>query len=813
MSTSLDIALSGLNAHQQAMTVTSHNIANAATPGYSRQVMDLTTPPSQRTPIGQIGRGVVVDDIRRVSNRLLNERLRGSEVDLARFDQLDKLLADVELAFAEPGESGVSAAFDRLFAAVEDLAGNPEQGALRSGFLQQVEAFAGVLNDLDQRLDTQRADLLAATRAAVGEANDTLRQLSELNNEIRSASLSGRSPNDLLDKRDTLLRELSKQMDADVSYFNQGTSIQLDVNGTVLIAANTALQMTTKTASDGAIQVVVDPGGQEVPIRSGSIGALLEMSGDYLPEIQDRLDRIGAGVIREFNALHATGAGPAAGGGAFLSDRRIETQAADVDLDHIDQIKSPGEQVGIAELMLPTFTDADGASVPRNLTINVYDPVAGTAEKAIVRYQPGAGVSPASRSLTDLVAAINSGRGGGFSVEPPRAGGVPGVDARLLAVDGGFRLQLTADPGKRIDFSRSLDTQPAATAWTGDAISMSATAVAGLADERVVGRVTTGGSQLELVTYDDQGLATVLGTADLTVAGTQTVAGVDVTPTVPGTYRDGEQFALDLDRFGTGSASVDREWIDGDAGFTLAGRYTGDHSYDPAQPWRMRVVQAGTVGDRDAPPIVEFTYFTGPDDARVEQRLSLALDDRYPPGSQVPVGEGVYAVFDAGDLTAGGSGVDLMVDGQPDQAGLLPALGINSLFDGDDLASMRVDEVVARNPERLSLGHTRAAGDNHALLGLGAVRDRALFGDGEQTIDEFYQATVSDVAVRVASNRTLLDNQESIKLSLENRRDEVSGVSIDQEVGRLIMQQQAYTASARVVTIQREVIQTLMDLL
>ncbi|MDA3961403.1 MAG: flagellar hook-associated protein FlgK [Planctomycetota bacterium] len=812
MTTSLDIALSGLNAHQQAMTVTSHNIANAATPGYSRQVLDLSTPPAQISAVGQIGRGVEVTDIRRISDQLLTERLRASDIDLGRFTKLDQLLADVELTFAEPGDNGVSAALDRLFASVEDLAGNPEQAALRSGFIQQAEAFTGVLNNLGDQLSGQRTDLMSATRSEVAEVNDMLQQISSLDKEVRRSSLSGRSPNDLLDKRDVLLRELSGHMDIGVRYFDGGASVQVDVNGTVLIAANTALQLGTKVGSDGAIQVVIQPQGKNVPIESGSLGALIEMSGDYLPKIQAQLDEVAAGLIREFNAIHSTGAGPSAGAETFLADRAISLLESGTDLDNEKQIKVDGDQVGISALMLPSFTDSDGNSIARNLTINVYDPATGTAEKSILRYDPGTGATPASRSLDDLVAAVNSGRGGGFSVEPADAGGIDGVQARLLAVNGGFRLQLSAEPGKRLDFSRALDTRPAEQAWTGDAITMSAAAVAGLADQRVVGRVAGAGTQLELVSLDNQGLETVLGTADLTVAGPQLIAGITVTATAPGSYQDGQRFSIDMDRFGTGSASVDREWVAGDAGFTLSGRYTGDHSYDPARPWQMRVVQPGTVGDAINPPIVEFTYYNGSDDARLEQRFAVALDNRYPPGSQVPVAEGVYAVFDTGVLSAGGSGVDIVVDGQPDQAGLLPALGINSLFDGDSIASIAVDDKVADRPERLALGHTRSAGDNQGLLAVGAVRDMAIFNDGQQTIDSFYSAIVSDVAIRIDSNRSLLDNQGAIQLSLQNRRDSVSGVSIDDEVGRLIMQQQAYTASARVIAIQREVIQTLMQL-
>jgi len=812
MTTSLGTALSALTAHTQAMQVTSHNIANAATPGFSKQRADLGTLTPQRSQIGMIGRGVEVDKVRRVFDNLVIDRLRDSNVDLGRYERLGQLLNDAELVFSEPGPTGLSASLDSLFQSVEDLAANPEQGALRAGFVEQLRTFTDTVTSIGSQLDAQRNDLLEAARFEVREVNDLIARISQLNQEVRSATLSGRPPNDLADRRDILLGELAQKMDISVNRNAVGNAVNVEVNGTLLISPTSGLELAVQRGGQGAeIQYVLADGGDAVDIRSGTLGALGEMSDEILPNVIDRMNELVQVIVREFNQIHATGANPFNRTSQVTSDRVIDTALTATDLDSTDHELDATGLTGVPELMLPDFTDANGSVTTRNLTINVTDVDTGVAEKFIVRYDPGSGATAESRSLDDLISAINSGRGGGFSVEPPQHGGIPGITAGIASVDGGVRLQLSAETGKAIDFSRALDTRPADSAWTGGSITLSGTNSA-FADARLMGRID--GTDLELVTFDSSGVETVHGTFDLTSGSPPAVAGFSATFTaIPGaSYTDGETFTIDLDDNGAGTGSVSQAYVDGDAGFQVRGRYTGDHSYDPSQPWRMRVVQSGTVGSDTSPPIVEFTWYDGDDQARQQNVTSVVLDGDHQPGSPVPIGEGVFVTFDSGDLTVGGGGVDIVIDGQPDQTGLLAGLGINTLLAGSNMQDLEVDRAIRDDPDRLALGHSRAAGDNANLLDIGDIRTRGLFLDGQQRLDDFYLVTVSDIASRIAQTETLRDNQEAVKLSLENRRDDISGVNVDEEVGNLITQQQAYTAAARVVSISRENIQTLMDL-
>ena len=175
------------------------------------------------------------------------------------------------------------------------------------------------------------------------------------------------------------------------------------------------------------------------------------------------------------------------------------------------------------------------------------------------------------------------------------------------------------------------------------------------------------------------------------------------------------------------------------------------------------------------------------------------------------IGDGTYVKFAGGTLTAGQS-LDLMVDGDPDQARLLGALGINNLFQGADARTLAIADPIRIDPGRLGVGQTRVDGDNTNILALLALRQRAVM-PGQVSVDDYLTTMVADVGSQVDLTKRLTSNQDAVRGALDNRRDQVSGVSIDEEVGNLILQQQAYTAAARVITTAQENIRTLLDLL
>jgi flagellar hook-associated protein 1 FlgK len=256
----------------------------------------------------------------------------------------------------------------------------------------------------------------------------------------------------------------------------------------------------------------------------------------------------------------------------------------------------------------------------------------------------------------------------------------------------------------------------------------------------------------------------------------------------------------------------------------ILGRYTGSVGMIPSQSWHMEVVRGGLVGAPlgatapNNPPMVKFTYNVGDGSGTAQQEtIVVTLDDNYPPGTQIPIADGVYATIGAGTLTentlADVNRLEFTVDAQPDQAQLLAALGVQSLFDGIGAGSIAVAANLRESPSHLMVGHTRASGDNSNVLGMLDSRQQQLLDHNTVTFEEFYQGRVSEIAVRVNQVKQLQSNQGDLEASLQNRRDEISGVSIDEEVGFLILQQQAYQAAARIINIERDNIQQLLSIL
>jgi len=716
MPDALIIGLSALQAQQRSMEVTSHNIANVATPGYSRQRSELSSPVPENGSPGQRGRGVDVVAIRRLSDGLLTEQIRKSSTEEGRLGLTSQTLDAMQAVFNEPGESSLSGAVNSLFSVFQQLSNNPESPGIRAAAVEEVKTLTQIINGMGQRLEDLRNDLGSQLSLEASAINGLTKQIASLNSEIRRQVATGSEPNDLLDQREQLMNELSGHIDLRVRIDPVTQAALVESSGRLIVNADKSVNVQVGSSLDD-LSLVFSDSGESLRASSGKVGALLTLHATTIPAVIDRIDALAQTIAFEMNAVHAVGVNADSRIDRFLSQTIIAGNQLDVDLDSITQAQGDDLGVGIPEPFLPRFTDISGVSQARDLTINVRNDATGIATKYIIRYEPGAGATPAGRSLQNLIDVVNTGSGGGFSLQPPQAG-IPGLTATAIPVDGGVRLELRAANGSSLDFSRALDTRPSAEAWNA----------------------------------------------------------------------------------GWTGPAVD-----------LKGRYTGNLAYDPANQWRMDVVTGGVIGDATAPPVVSFTWFEDVAGSPVARTTTTTLDATFRAGKPVPIGDGTYLTFASGSLIAGQS-LDLMVDGNPDQARLLSALGINTLFQGADARTLTIADPIRADPSRLAVGQSRVDGDNSNILSMLGLRNRAIMPGGVTT-DEYLTTMVADVGSQVDLTKRLDSNQSAVRAALDNRRDKVSGVSIDEEVGNLILQQQAYTAAARIITTAQENIRTLLDLL
>ncbi|NOT09145.1 MAG: flagellar hook-associated protein FlgK [Gemmatimonadales bacterium] len=312
----LSIARTALVTHQRALGVTSHNVANASTPGYTRQRLELVAATPFRTPQGLIGLGVTDNGVFANRDSLLDAAYRRESGVRGQAGTLHDLLTRVEDVFGEPSDTGLGAMLDGLYDAWADLANTPSSAAARVQVQQAGQALARRFQQTDARLQQISADAATQLRGEVASVNGLADEIARLNQRILSAGGPFHTAPDLEDQRNQLIDQLGNLMQVRVLERTDGT-VGVLTGDTLLVDGARAQNLEVVGIPGGGFGVaiigvagVINPGG-------GSIAALSEMTSDGVPAVRADLDRLVAAIVTEVNALHQTGTTP---GGATGTD-------------------------------------------------------------------------------------------------------------------------------------------------------------------------------------------------------------------------------------------------------------------------------------------------------------------------------------------------------------------------------------------------------------------------------------------------------------------------------------------------------------
>jgi flagellar hook-associated protein 1 FlgK len=224
----LQTAISGLMAYQDSLDITGQNIANAETPGYSRQVADLVTDPTVTVPAlspedgrgAIVGTGVGVKEIERIHNNFLEGQYRTTTATLGNSAALAETLEQVQSSLNEPSSAGLASQLSKFWSAWNNLANAPTSLGAREVVVAAGEEVAGTLNRLRSQLSeisgtaTKRFNELTGPSGQVGADAESI---AALNHQIQLAEQAGQQPNELLDKREALVNELAKLADTSTS--------------------------------------------------------------------------------------------------------------------------------------------------------------------------------------------------------------------------------------------------------------------------------------------------------------------------------------------------------------------------------------------------------------------------------------------------------------------------------------------------------------------------------------------------------------------------------------------------------------------
>lgn len=302
----LNIGRSALTAHQTALDVTAHNLANVQTQGYSRQRAVLTQSLPIQTPQGAVGSGVDAARIERLQMGYLERQIvraasqNGFDVALARG------LEELQATLGEPSQGGLNAALTELWNAWDALAARPTDASLRAQVLDRAEHLAQVYNQKLGNLEALESRFDEAVFDALGDANAWARQLADLNGSIAKSEAAGYMANDLRDQRDRLVRQvagvLGVEAEADGSYLN----LRLADGGPYLVNRIHAFEMTATRDGTGHLSGFRVGQGPVTP-SGGELGALLDLRDTLSPGLREELARWMATVADRTNALHACG--------------------------------------------------------------------------------------------------------------------------------------------------------------------------------------------------------------------------------------------------------------------------------------------------------------------------------------------------------------------------------------------------------------------------------------------------------------------------------------------------------------------------
>ncbi|HQW51296.1 MAG TPA: flagellar hook-associated protein FlgK, partial [Tepidiformaceae bacterium] len=223
LSIGLDTAVKALRAHQLAVDVASHNIANAQTPGFSRQRvllrpigMDGSDHFSRDALLGRPGFGVDARDVNRVRDMFMDFQARQAFSSQGQYSALATPLGNAEVVFNDPSDDGLSSLLSKFWASWHDLTNDPESSAARTALVHATTTFAMRLQSAHGQLTQQRTDLNQEVAGIGHEINAYASEVATLNLQIKQVELNGDMANDLRDRRDLILDELSKL--ADIHY-------------------------------------------------------------------------------------------------------------------------------------------------------------------------------------------------------------------------------------------------------------------------------------------------------------------------------------------------------------------------------------------------------------------------------------------------------------------------------------------------------------------------------------------------------------------------------------------------------------------
>jgi len=299
------MAVRALLAEQGALDVTSNNISNLNTPGYSRQRPVLV----QADPVIQgpltFGNGVLLEKIESLRDPILELRIHAEEQQQSKLETLVTGMSQVEVMFSS-SSGDIGDQLSKFFNSLQQLSADPTSIPLRHGVMMAAGNLTSTFQTVVHNIQQQRSNLDLNVTQSVRQVNSVTQQIAQLNVQIASMENVHQDASAFLDRRNVLIGQLSQLLDVSVIQSDEGITLTTS-NGTALVAGSRSFQLLTQADPSGFQHIFAQGADVTASLVGGQLAGLIEMRDQKLPSTISDLDILAAGLATSFNRVHHGG--------------------------------------------------------------------------------------------------------------------------------------------------------------------------------------------------------------------------------------------------------------------------------------------------------------------------------------------------------------------------------------------------------------------------------------------------------------------------------------------------------------------------
>ncbi|MBZ0155171.1 MAG: flagellar hook-associated protein FlgK [Alphaproteobacteria bacterium] len=803
-----DIGKTAMMTARKALDTTAHNIANAATPGYTRQQVVLETIPSGTVVTkGVSGRGVRVNEVKRMYDSFVSLQLRNEKSSFSYWETADKNSAKVESIFNDTNDTGISAAITDFFAAWQEVAQYPEAYAQRASLLQNAQNLTVRINRAYISLEEERKEIYSSSQKLVDEVNILTSQIATLNEKVASSPGSL----DLRDQRDSLLERLNEIVKV-TTFTDSSDKYYIVLGGTALVDGGKVNSVSVQTDTGDAMRFYVGlaSGNVEVTadIRSGGngeLGANADAREGHLLETMQQLNTFAFHLAESINFYNRQGYGldgttwnnffetlyltsDPAGGGTISSvdvtDLDLITYNKKYKVNYIDAATyaslslTPDEalgnqadyrQEGTSGIYWRVRESSDGGS-----TWSTIDP----SEMTVTPYTS---TTPDYRTLEFNGIRISlqgdqgvlSGNGSEEFLIETRANAAREIKVeitdykKIAAAQDTFLIDGSNDTFTFNEGNGNKTVVLSHGSYSGDELAQLMKEALEDADESL--------SSTYSVSFDPilKKFTFINGTAN-----TNQIALSSALPGVEAAFGFGAGVlgALNAGVQATSTIPVSTPFVIDATNDTFA------FSEDGGATTTTVTLSHGT--------------YTGEELAAYLKQLMEDAD------STTPYTYAVSYNSQSNQFT--------FTNGNPTVTLSWGSASLRETFGFDESITMASGETFVSDNAVSSKAVNGLPGDNRNARYIADLINLSII-EGQNPLD-YYRAIVANVGVEAYGAKMSLKAQNTIVEELERRREEISGISLDEEAANLLKWQKSYEAAAKMITIADEMLSTLMEM-